>query len=393
MQLKPRITTTLVLLLLLILLFASAFFSNVWTSSSFGSQLFAAFTGSIITSIIVMYQFKIQRESDNEKKFNENKLDAYSNFISEMWEAAARCDSGENDEIYERLRKSLFSKLPLYLTKDELCGVSAAISKVNDWTKEDDIKNLCTQLTNILRNSCSSYDAEFNGFVDIWDGFGLNPQNNNLKVEKVIVSDTSKGLVNNCFHFILHDEGWQYGLFEKGVYGLALRERSDNDARTRSLQNAKPGDIAFLFSRGGKGYVGIFKILGWKIFVIEEDGRANKILNNVGDPVTDATEIEREAMKYMITGANSDGYARVGILNVEPLRFIDNGVGYNTVYRRTISSFDSRQARIILTRFFTNTSSDNNCILQGRQFDIHCNEKEFKQLCQENNITPTPNQE
>ena len=332
------------------------------------------------TSFVTRLLLKSQQESDENKIKNihlyQSKMKALSAFTKELWSQASKGDYLDYSEL-KTLRTLLFDKVLFFLTKSDIEGLTE-IFKESD-SKPNTIK-LYSKITVLLKNSLDDDKTKRNSLNVIYTQEELsglwraiskhihiptdepkvstnNQQDNNEdatttdsidNVEEKDGIQFNKPEFNQAWHFAMWDERQLEAIGEGKINELSLVEYEE-EWRTNLVKQVKEIDIVFLFRRGGYGYVGAFKPLGWRIFDYNEQKETLHIFGQQEQvkPVNDD-----DVVKYDIYNGRGDGADLCSNLIVEPIAYTPDGVGNpGGVYRRTISRYDAGYAATLLEWF------------------------------------------
>lgn len=330
------------------------------------------------TSFVTRLLLKSQQESDENKIKNihlyQSKMKALSAFTKELWSQASKGDYLDYSEL-KTLRTLLFDKVLFFLTKSDIEGLTE-IFKESD-SKPNTIK-LYSEITVLLKNSLDDDKTKRNSINVIYTQEELsglwraiskhiptdepkvstnNQQDNNEdatttdSIDNVEENDGiqfNKPEFNQAWHFAMWDERQLEAIGEGKINELSLVEYEE-EWRTNLVKQVKEIDIVFLFRRGGYGYVGAFKPLGWRIFDYNEQKETLHIFGQQEQvkPVNDD-----DVVKYDIYNGRGDGADLCSNLIVEPIAYTPDGVGNpGGVYRRTISRYDAGYAATLLEWF------------------------------------------
>ena len=332
------------------------------------------------TSFVTRLFLKSQQESDENKIKNihlyQSKMKALSAFTKELWSQASKGDYLDYSEL-KTLRTLLFDKVLFFLTKSDIEGLTE-IFKESD-SKPNTIK-LYSEITVLLKNSLDDDKTKRNSINVIYTQEELsglwraiskhiyiptdepkvstnNQQDNNEdatttdSIDNVEENDGiqfNKPEFNQAWHFAMWDERQLEAIGEGKINELSLVEYEE-EWRTNLVKQVKEIDIVFLFRRGGYGYVGAFKPLGWRIFDYNEQKETIHIFGQQEQvkPVNDD-----DVKKYDIYDGRGDGADLCSNLIVEPIAYTPDGVGNpGGVYRRTISRYDVGYAATLLEWF------------------------------------------
>ena len=166
----------------------------------------------------------------------------------------------------------------------------------------------------------------------------------------------NKYINSSCVHFNILDTNWQYKIFSNGAQALALCEYGES-WRTNLIKRCGFNDVVFLYKRGGPGYVGAFLAKGWIVFEADGQGKLTNVEESLftesgkNSAPVDEAEWDKKISLYDAQDCIDDGCTLISYLKVEPLVYYEKGVEYISVYRRTISAYDSRYAWRTLARF------------------------------------------
>lgn len=343
-----------------------------------------------ITRLLLDSQKKAEEEKEKNIKIYENKIAVYSEFISKLWKTMA--DGYLNEDELRDIRSEVFNKLIFYLGIEDIKKLSKEIkgikelqpklSEDNESINSKDSGTLVTiysEITNILRNDINKGKDDNDALKDatnelsaLWTGFGIQPTE--LATEKqVLDSDISQD--NNVIYptpsttedstevpsqytpnKIEYVQAWHFAMWDdkqikalnEGIHELSLVEYEES-WRTNLIKQVRENDVVFLFRRGGYGYVGAFKPLGWRIFDYNEQ---KETLHLFGHQEQVKSVNDDDVMKYDIYNGRDDGADLCSNLIVEPIAYVPDGVGNpGGVYRRTISRYDAGYAATLLERF------------------------------------------
>ena len=376
---RASIISVLMMLLLLVAAVLCHLFG--WKDAPF--QFLAACLGAgvtvIITNLLLVEQTKQQQKLQNEQneaederrnrekqnkeniQIRESKIDAYNKFLGELYSSLT---TGElNEDKLHTLRRRVFQDLVFYANANTLTLISQEISKLFG---EGDIKQSegYARIANALRKELSIDDASNESDViktinDLWKA--ITPEDYSSNNHVVIEADNSKEeiiqnteIVSN--KKIPYETAWHFAMLgneqikalDDGINELSLIEYEE-DWRTNLLRQVGENDIVFLFRRGGYGYIGAFKPLGWRIFDYNEQ---KETLHLFGHQEQVKFVNDHDVMKYDIYNGRDDGADLCSNLIVEPIAYVPDGVGNpGGVYRRTISRYDAGYAATLLEWF------------------------------------------
>lgn len=394
----------LALSVVLVALIISAFASGTWTGSSFGSQVFVACSSAIITALVTLLLLNSQTEKETTKvketTIYEKKIAAYSKFMSELW---TQVDSPEGK--ISGIRKMFFNEIVFLLSPDSIKNIDSLLSELN-LEDEENTKKTCSEITNILREDIKKKgsDNKYADFGHLWDSFKKEEEDhsdsestsqNNTNPTLDINVQFDKRIHRNCVHFNIWGYTWQTKIFANGINALGLCEYGEV-WRTNLVKRCKNNDIVFLYKTGGSGYVGAFLAKGWVVFEADGSGNLEKEVKFEFDknekPVVIESEAERakDVELFCAQSLIDDGSTKVSYLLVEPLVYCENGVGVISVYRRTISAYDTKYAWWTLGRFkamMEGWPDDLNYYnIDGEKKTYATNAQALQQIFKENNV-------
>ena len=337
---RASIISVLMMLFLLVAAVICHLFG--WKDAPF--QFLAACLGAgvtvIITNLLLVEQTKQQQELQKEQneaederrnrekqnkeniQIRESKIDAYNKFLGELYSSLT---TGElNEDKIHALRKRVFQDLVFYANANTLASTDA-IKTINDLWKAINPED---------------YSSNNHAVIDADISTDENIQNTEIVSNKKIPYETA-------WHFaMLGDE--QIKALDEGINELSLIEYEE-EWRTNLLKQVDENDIVFLFRRGGYGYIGAFRPLGWRIFDYNE---RKEIIHIFGQQEQVKPVNNDDVMKYDIYNGRDDGADLCSNLIVEPIAYTPEGVGNpGGVYRRTISRYDTGYAATLLEWF------------------------------------------
>lgn len=339
----------------------------------------SAFLGAGATAWITNTLLKNQQESEEAKEKNikvfENKIQVYSEFISKMWKTLE--DDVITDEEIRGIRLDIFNKLIFYFDDiDKLVGLVNEIKSSDD--SEDNAKRTSetiqcfSAITELLRKDVDDRKAGKTELISkLWNNFALQPRDFDDEViperKKEAVNDEvtttpnpiaqqenqtpeeSERLENQAWHFIMWDDT-QLVKLKEGFKELSLVEYGEY-WRTNLVKQVGENDVIMLFRRGGYGYVGAYRAIGWRVFYFEEEREEVKIFGKDIQIIT-GEQYFSDIKEYDIYNSKEDDATTCANVMVEPIAYVDEGVGNpGGVYRRTISRYDSHYAWLLKKRF------------------------------------------
>lgn len=348
----------------------------VFEIPGFWAQILAiiasAFLGAGATSWMTNRLLERQQEAEEAKeknvKIHQSKIAVYSEFVREMWRQAGESDIPDNETL-KTIRGLIFNRLIFYLNIEEIEEIRIIFDK--DKLPNNSVQ-LYSQITNVVRQGIDRNieigENNNNGYTDVlkelWQAITkfIPPEpTNETDVTKTSYMTSECHEKSNeeenkecekvkCLKDYGFQQAWHFAMFGDGqlnvlgtgkINELSLIEYEE-DWRTNMVKQIGKNDIIFLFRRGGYGYIGAFKPLGWRVFEYEDDKLKEVIHKFNGNDESryisvDDTDIE----KYDIYGGIKDGADLCTNLIVEPIAYKEDGFGMHTggVYRRTISRY------------------------------------------------------
>lgn len=374
---KNFFSNPLTLLIVLGVLFIGYIFvPRIFTGYDLAFQITAACLCAVITIIGTYLVFKAQNEQEEKKdknlKIYENKLKVYSKFISTMWKTLE--DEEVKLEELITLRSEIYNELIFYISDENKKELQ---QKINTFTEEKNKSNsnsgalvgaytdLYSTITAILKADLEEMkftDKDDNEIQALWSS--LTNLTNLHTEEYVAVNDEQDNFYQpelsekpttfngQFWHFnVLGNE--QLEALNNGINELSLIEYNDEKWRTNLVRQVKEGDIVFLFKRGGAGYIGVYRVLGYRIMNFKKDKYYEEVYSN-GNIETKKPIPDLDIEKYDFYKSKNDDADLCSNIIVEKLAYYDKGVQYpGGVYRRTISRYDYGYGKILLSRFLT----------------------------------------
>lgn len=403
-----------ILLLLFSILTIIVYFSyDIWAV-----QVLSACLGAIITIIatrlLLSSQSKIdekRREEEDEQKrefeIYNAKLKVYSDFVSKMYGILSDNEI-EKDEILE-LRSLLFGQVSFFAKGNILAEINAKLEELDTYTDVLKTQRVFTDIACILQKDLrSNWPVDNQSAYRLWETFDKlldnsekSDQKDNIQVQTHTDSgqDTSISVNRVFWHFAMWGADEQIKALREGIYELNLIEY-DEDWRTSLVKQVKPDDLVFLFRSGGWGYMGVYRVIGWKVFEFGENGEIRetvKLFSREEEVITDKAQVEKDLGKSDIYNSRNDDASFCSSILVEPLAFARSGIGNpGGVYRRTISRYDQGYGLKQLARFMAIMDDENeyNVHFNGEtKADMGCNKELFKEILSSLNIQPAPRDE
>ena len=229
---------------------------------------------------------KQQGENDKELKTHEKKIGVYSEFVSYMFETLR--DSKITEEEFIDLRTRLLGKLCFYVnSQDTLLKIKEQIDSIKTYTDNDTMLRVFAKVTSILQSDLDNNDKFettsvllelARKFDEISDNTRQEIKNSDLGTESESKEGDSsedetsielKRIDQPAWHFIMWSDT-QLSKLKEGFKELSLIEYGEY-WRTNLVTQVCGNDIIMLFRRGGYGYVGAYRAIGWRVFYFEEE--------------------------------------------------------------------------------------------------------------------------
>ncbi|MDR0663870.1 MAG: hypothetical protein LBF80_07345 [Spirochaetaceae bacterium] len=329
-----------VLCLLLICWFAVQFGAidpSEMPGSFIGAALGAAITG-VITVILLKGQSSAEEKKERAVKIFEEKLVVYSRFMEHLWGMFS--DTEVTREELTHLRNICFQQLVFFLDDEQIKSITKQLETVAG----DIDKGIAaaSQITFILKDSLNlvavkspkeTEGPKRNLLTDLFKSFeykdtftesktGATPS---LELDSSQQSFENQDVLPAYWHFAMYDERQIKVLEDDNNKEKTLLSLFEIGAswRTEYVRQVKPGDVVFLFKRGGDGYIGAFKAIGNRVLEWEEYEK---------DP--DNYDCDERYDMYKCFDDGTADYAANII--VRPLAFNYKGVGCKSPRRKTI---------------------------------------------------------
>lgn len=403
-----------------------AWIPHIFSGQELLFQILAAVLSVVFTVLATsaLLSGQTEQEESREKniKVHENKMKAFSQFVSTMWTIV---DKGkiESEEI-RKLRSEVFGTIIFYLDKGQIDTVTKIFNS-EELTADADTTAFIkafSKITDILRsNLINSDNGENTKNTELWNSFNkflpdvsggddvveklecgkiqqesVRQADGNGSASAFLCEEDAKRRIDGCLHFNILDKGWQYEIFSGGSSALGLCEYGET-WRTDRIKNVRNNQLVFLYQSGGPGYVGAFLVKGWVVFESMGDGKISTALKMEFGEGNEPVAIPEDQVKSCADKLRArkwldDGCTRVSYLLVEPLFFSEKGVGRISVYRPTISSYDpsyawrtfARMASVVDSGAVTGTYMFN-----GERMHLSVNDDDFKKVRDENKIRPS----
>lgn len=340
-------------------------------------------------------QDETSREREKSIQIHQSKLAAFSKFIGNIWDVNAKNTDYDGQGIkisnlLKTIRSQMFHDVIFHISPQGLKEINVIVEK--------NTKNpvaLCSGITRVIKSelddirkdqetiavSGEAYETELRSLWSTMqeriveapcaptkefqsahtDISGVpndviindkESQTEILSSTKVVISDYG---YNQAWHFALWGveqisaiSKWQAD--GRSSVDLSLVEYGET-WRTNLLKQVDDGDIVFLFRRGGYGYIGAFKPLGWRVFDFNENIETIHLFYKE-EEIVKGDRFELDVKEFDIYGSRDDGADLCANLIVEIVAYQESGVDNpGGVYRRTISRYDSQYAAKLMERF------------------------------------------
>ena len=398
--------------------------------NSWSAQVLSACLGAFITifatKLLLSSQNKSEKEIEKERreledkynrdlKFYNAKLKVYSDFVYGMYDILSDNEVTKKEML--DLRKKLFGQVSFYVEGDILSSINKKLSDVKDYKDSEQMQSIFYEVASILQIDLrKDWPIKSNSAISLWETFNrlFRESENNIPVKKAVEDthkDTESTIIENVppsltqtfWHFAMWGADEQLKALGDGVHELNLVEYSE-DWRTNLLRQVEKDDLVFLFRSGGWGYMGVYRVLGWRVFELKNDGSETETINVFGEPTQVLTkekdsqykkDLERSDIYWIREPENREGensYNFCSSIIVEPLAFASDGIGNpGGVYRRTISRYDYDYGLMQLSRFMAIMDDDKiyDVYYNGEtKVRMGCNKESFKKILATGNIKP-----
>lgn len=312
-----------------------------------------------------LQQALIEKQSEKEENRDKNirtyekKLEVYSKFNAMLWTLN---DMGNlNDkESFSKVKEMCMKELIFVISDDKIERLRKALDDAKqNYDSQQAVEKSYAEITSILREDLGGSAIKSVDVLRIFNAVRPEPQEDEpekhevtgVNIEMPVVGqadatapmsepdatwqrEETKVLWNQyeadnikCYHFNAWDVDKQRKALESGNMILSLIEYDEN-WRTERLRQVQKGDAVFLFNRGGKGYVGLYRATGTVVLRMENRMIDEKTLPApkerlyimMSEDGGEEKEITKaEAAKYDIYDAIDDGATFVSAIKVEPV--------------------------------------------------------------------------
>ncbi len=355
-------------LFVIVLFTAIASYFYYKSDNAVGPNLITAFVGVVLSALVTLVLLNGQTKDEEDKEKNikvfENKIQVYSEFISKMWKTLE--DDVITDEEIREIRLDIFNKLIFYF--DDIDKLVKLVDKIKSSVDSEDNAKRTSEtiqcfsvITELLRKDVDEGKAgKIELIGQLWNNFALQPRDfdddkkNNTINDEIITVQSPIGqqdiqtpkepeiLKQQAWHFIMWSDK-QLDKLKEGFKELSLVEYGEY-WRTNLVTQVDENDVIMLFRRGGYGYVGAYRAVGWRVFYFEEEKEEIQIFGKEIQVITGEQYLS-DIKQFDIYDSYNDHATSCANIIVEPIAFVENGVGNpGGVYRRTISRYDSHYA-------------------------------------------------
>lgn len=383
---------------------------NIWSVEVLAACLGAVIT-IIATRLLLYSQSKIDENNKRQFEVYNTKLKVYSDFVSWMYEILS--DNVITEKEMLEFRTRLFGNISFYANQNIMEEINQIFTEVSDYTEIEKMQGCFAQIANLLQKDLRS-DCPLNvdSSVKLWNTFnGLLDES--VSSEEVLTEEKiSNGIVDTIGNQVpqcINQQFWHFNMLGESEQLQALSERINElnlievqeSWRTDLLKKVNDNDLIFLFRTGGKGYMGVYRAIGKRLFTIREDKTIVEELYDRGEKkvITDQDKCKSDLERSDIYGVMNDvgKLVRCSSIIIEPLCFTQRGVGNpGSVYRRTISRYDRGFGLRLLSRFMTiieDGSEYDKYYKDGQVKSMGCNKEMFTTILKSGGITPAPRNE
>ena len=356
-----------VFLFVIVLFTAIASYFYFKSDNAVGPNLITAFVGVVMSALVTLVllngQTKDEEDKERKMKLYNAKLEVYSDFVYSMY-AFLSIKSQDLSEDFSSLRTKLLGKVCFYVNdKIVIEKIKKELDDVKDLNDDNKMAKAFAGITNILQNDLrkEGWIESQKDVLDLWGKFEEISANTNNEVANAIpisdeavqqqeqLNEESERLEKQAWHFIMWSD-IQLDKLKEGFKELSLVEYGEY-WRTNLVTQVGENDVIMLFRRGGYGYVGAYRAVGWRVFYFKEEREEVQMFGKELQEIRGEQYLS-DIKEYDIYESNEDGATTCANIIVEPIAFVENGVGNpGGVYRRTISRYDSHYAWLLMERF------------------------------------------
>ena len=363
-------------------------------SNSWATQVLAACLGAIITVIVTRLLLSKQSEIEKEQKDSEDKkkrlfemynakLRVYSDFVSKMF-AALSDNKVEEKEILD-LRTRLFGHVSFYANGAVMTDINKALSdlytKIESFSNADPsiIQKSFSNIAELLQKDLNKdlindWNSDSQSLSNLWNTFdGLLDKSvfSDIKesqpsfINEPINQEIDINEIKKKFNIYDNVTFWHFNAFDPNIQEKRLKQPNPiltlieygESWRTERLKEVNPGDVIFLFYRGGAGYVGMYRAEGIQVIESKDNTNDNSNVMVYNGKTSESKPFDDELRKNDIYEAIDDGADFVANIIVDELATKENsGNPCETVIRQTIARMRDERVETLL-RYF-NQSQD-----------------------------------
>lgn len=349
-----------VFLFVIVLFTAIASYFYYKSDNAVGPNLITAFVGVVLSALVTLVllngQTKDEEDKERKMKLYNAKLEVYSDFVYSMYAFLSQKNQ-DLSENFSSLRTKLLGKVCFYVNdKNVIEKIKKELDDVKDLNDDNKMAKAFAGITNILQN-----DLRKEGWIEsqkdvlyLWGKFEEISANTNNEVANAMpisdeaiqqqeqLNEESERLENQAWHFIMWSDK-QLDKLKEGFKELSLVEYGEY-WRTNLVTQVGENDVIMLFRRGGYGYIGAYRAVGWRVLYFEEEKEEIQIFGKEIQVITGEQYLS-DIKQFDIYDSYNDHATSCANIIVEPIAFVENGVGNpGGVYRRTISRYDSHYA-------------------------------------------------
>lgn len=339
---------------------------------------------------LLIKQSESEASKDKDIRYYEKKLEIYSDFVSKMFNILNDNEISEK-EILD-LRSQIFGKISFYVTGDVLEDINLELQTVEDYKNTLQMQPKFTKIAHLLQKDLRiDQPIKEKSANELWSTF-----------DTLLDSVSSTTDMPKCFwHFAMWGADEQLKALREGLFELNLIEINGEERRTNLVKQVQENDLVFLFRSGGWGYLGVYRVIGWRVFESDGNTVTETISLNGAPPqsIEDFNKVKEDLIKSDIYHSIKlgttleNGVTHCSSIIVEPLAFARNGIGNpGGVYRRTISRYYHEYGIKQLARFMAIMEDDKVYNIYNG-VNMGCNKELFKKILESYNIQPASRDE
>lgn len=380
---KNYIQSLVVIILAAIIVFMASHMTNLYEGPDLPFQIVTAFISVVMMGIVTWILLKGQCQADEGKdkkiRIFQEKLKIYANFNQALW---AVKDKDSLADLLDKCMQELVLVLP-YDRMEAMRKFLGRLVKEVDTEMSNDLKGGITAIlkADISEQKQGDIEERKNDIARLANVFGgerriaEEAESAEKNVDDTPQSNVASGLKNTELQKIWEAyikgerQCWHFAAWDNDIQNKALREQRknvlslmeyDEDWRTERLKQVKPGDVLFLFNRGGDGYVGMYEAKGNLIIHYSEDGKTMVY----EDGCTEARKLNNtDIEQYDIYGVYAQDATFVSDVKVEKIQELD-GDTYSpiNVIRQTIARLSKGNVETLLKYFDGKAGKKDECV-------------------------------